>query len=832
MAGEVRVQDEQGNTHVFPDGSTPEMIAKAMGVKPPAPAAPPIGPATVPPAAPLPSQEGFLSSLAAPFVDTAKGLWHIITDQPRGTVEQATSLMPGGLQMKRAIVDPAIDQGKQAASEFSQANAATPWYSMHPSPAAVSHRELALGHSLAAAIPMLGPWAASVGEKEGEQLGTGNYRGAAGTAIGNIALALAPKAVGKMAGAAPEAAQGIVRRLAGSGPGVARNLVREVAEDNRKIGLHNADRVADAQQTWQEKQAKANTDHQAELLRLRQKYAQDTRAAAEKARTGTDADRASYQSKQLAAKQKYDQAVRDQTEKFQTERVAAQKANAEAQRAYNQKIGETAQHNRGATAAERTKSDQAVHLQVGGSQLIYGLRQLDKTLRAKANDLYGAVREKMAGASLPSDTLADGVKAAQTEWIRGSPAKVAEFNAMMSPGQPGPELVLADQTAQNMGYKDFRTAISNPAIRSTLSRALPPDVWDAAIGQGTRPISWNDLQGFYEETGAKIADGPQPGKGDIYKAIQQVHQFVGDQMQQLADAQGVGPQHRAARAFYRDYMNTFHEPTGPSSSGSPVAQALLAKDPLVAANKFTGPSADRGVADLGKYSPSLANLAQDLQRTAGAKVEVPARKSATAIPAPKAVPVPAGANLPLPGVVDSAPAPRAANLPLPPIMPDAEVVPYREPKLSPTRTISADDLQRANEASVQHRGSTAVGSLIRLSVVWPAFHLLSDLMRGREVSPGGLAAIPAAGATGMAIEEVLAHPGVKEFLIKPSRAQIAQIPLDLRGEMPNIVQAARSRGVPVSPLLAAYAATIQRNQGQQFNQPQPLQQPASQGAQQ
>lgn len=33
MAGEIRVEDEQGNTHVFPDGSTPEMIAKAMNVK-------------------------------------------------------------------------------------------------------------------------------------------------------------------------------------------------------------------------------------------------------------------------------------------------------------------------------------------------------------------------------------------------------------------------------------------------------------------------------------------------------------------------------------------------------------------------------------------------------------------------------------------------------------------------------------------------------------------------------------------------------------------------------------------------------------------------------
>ena len=29
----IRVTDEQGTTHVFPDGSTPEMIAKALNVK-------------------------------------------------------------------------------------------------------------------------------------------------------------------------------------------------------------------------------------------------------------------------------------------------------------------------------------------------------------------------------------------------------------------------------------------------------------------------------------------------------------------------------------------------------------------------------------------------------------------------------------------------------------------------------------------------------------------------------------------------------------------------------------------------------------------------------
>ena len=35
---EIRVQDEHGNIHVFPDGSTPEMISQAMGLQKPAPA--------------------------------------------------------------------------------------------------------------------------------------------------------------------------------------------------------------------------------------------------------------------------------------------------------------------------------------------------------------------------------------------------------------------------------------------------------------------------------------------------------------------------------------------------------------------------------------------------------------------------------------------------------------------------------------------------------------------------------------------------------------------------------------------------------------------------
>jgi hypothetical protein len=95
------------------------------------------------------------------------------------------------------VVKPTMEQAQQAVSEFQQAQAATPWTSLRPSPQAVEHREKALAHALATAVPMLGPWAAQVGEQAGTQYGSGNVAGAAGTLVGNVALYAAPKVVGK-----------------------------------------------------------------------------------------------------------------------------------------------------------------------------------------------------------------------------------------------------------------------------------------------------------------------------------------------------------------------------------------------------------------------------------------------------------------------------------------------------------------------------------------------------------------------------------------------------------------------------------------------------------
>jgi hypothetical protein len=576
----------------------------------------------------------------------------------------------------------------------------------------------------------------------------------AGQAIaGDVGALAGPEVAAAAFSRARRVPEAIARAATNTGKAPIEQLVKDTQAANEKVDAVNLDRT-EAQRT---KQAEADTEYHGDLLKLRQKYGQQ---------------------------------VRDANQKFAGNKSKAEQANAEALRAYNQKVGQVIQQRRAAAATEWDRSAAAAQTQVVGSQLIYRVGQLDKALRAQANALYSKVSEIMSGASLSSDAIADGVKAAQQEWIRGSPAKVAEFNAMLSTGTPGPELVLADQTAQNMGYKDFHSAITNPQMRDTLSRALPPDVWQAAIGQGTRPISWNDLQGFYEETGAKIAEGPQPGKGDIYKALQQVHQFVGDQMQELARQRGAGSQFRDARSFYRDYMNAFHEPSGPSGSGSPVAQVLLAKDPAVAIAKFSGSAGDRGVALLRQYDPNLADLAQQARGikrgspTAGAGRTAP--KSITDLPAPKQTSVPAG-----------------ANLPLPPVLPEPKTIPL---ELRPHQTISSPDIAAARRAAAETRANK-VWNRGQWAATWPIFQAARALWGG-HIPSIPIMGLESAGmlATVKATTGLMRYPPMIRFLSEARPEDVPLIPPELRGDLPGLVSLAQRQGIKVSPALVAAAA--------------------------
>lgn len=62
-------------------------------------------------------------------------------------------------------------------------------------------------------------------------------------------------------------------------------------------------------------------------------------------------------------------------------------------------------------------------------------------------------------------------------------------------------------------------------------------------------------------------------------------------------------------------------------------------------------------------------------------------------------------------------------------------------------------------------------------------------------------------AVNMALERVFQNPRVIDFFTRATPKDIAQVPEDLRGNLPQIVRAAQSQGVKVSPALAALVAS-------------------------
>jgi hypothetical protein len=685
--------------------------ATAVQAKAPASVAP-----YTPPA--LPSQEGFLASAKAPFVDALKALI------PHSWKELGRRATPGVAQydaVKNMLVMPAIDQGEQAIDEFKQANAATPWYSFNPSAAAVEHRELGGGHALAALIPVLGPWAAQVGQKEGEQIGTGNYKGAAGTAVGNAALALAPKVAGEAAAAAPEAAQSVVRRFAGTGSGVARDLVQKVTEDNRNISDKNAladkSHAVDVQNALHETQGR-ELQHQ-----------QDVKQAEENAKNKT-----------VEARRKYI-----------TDRQAAAAKNQEA-----------------AAARQTALAKQA---KIGSWQT---------RLQTAWRSLLG------------------NVETARAQALKTGNAKYNGVNGMLDPIQADPE------TSQKL-YSEASEGVSGDKMPSLLKefgdriRHSPLtyddhayDLMHEGIGKEMQSIAarYDEAHGL-APTIKKLSDGTE---------------------QRVPNPQGAEAALSQSRNYWRRMKQTFGKALVSSDSAT---KALKTSAPDVAA---ANEQANR-IRLLGGFDPRIPQVFNHIRNIQKGIDALPEQVSPRQVVQQFAKAYQPPGSIPRPGVVEPEP-----------VKPVERVAPPDRPEPKPSQKISIEDMQRANEAAFRSHGHGVTTFLMRRAAIWPVIRMLSDLTRTGTTSLRPLAAIPAAGSAGMAVETMLEHPGVREFFTKATRQQVAQIPPDLRGAMPDIVAQAKAQGVQISPVLAAYAAAIQRNRKQQPAQSTQPVQPVAAGA--
>lgn len=117
---DVRVQDEQGTVHVFPDGSTPEMIAKAMNVKLPS--------AELQPPDAIAQSRAQMASRVHPttFISPGKDAAPITSPFSEQKINQALPQVPG---MVKNIRKGALQAGGAAfGGEFGSLAKGLPWF--------------------------------------------------------------------------------------------------------------------------------------------------------------------------------------------------------------------------------------------------------------------------------------------------------------------------------------------------------------------------------------------------------------------------------------------------------------------------------------------------------------------------------------------------------------------------------------------------------------------------------------------------------------------------------------------------------------------------------
>lgn len=223
-------------------------------------------------------------------------------------------------------------------------------------------------------------------------------------------------------------------------------------------------------------------------------------------------------------------------------------------------------------AAAQDRGAQAKTVDEQSAGLKTHLDKVEQSVAKEANAKFDKVREKIGNPSADPTPLLETVTNVEANVLQNIPENIKEFRSIMR-----------------------STPIEGP-------------IRDFAVAQGTsmvepEPMTWDKLQSLKSRLDARLRSRSAMN-GDLKRALYQTRDAVVGEMGKMADANGAQGEWQQARDFWRQYKEDFHEGTGPSGSGSPVAQALNAEDPNNIRQPFLRTQSaigNRGVEILRKY---------------------------------------------------------------------------------------------------------------------------------------------------------------------------------------------------------------------------------------
>jgi hypothetical protein len=463
-------------------------------------------------------------------------------------------------------------------------------------------------------------------------------------------------------------------------------------------------------------------------------------------------------------------------------RVADENAKqAEARKAQVQKHGE-------AKIAVKQANEDAAGLQSRKAALERGVEHLDpefqsdlvkeeKTQRAIGGEKFNAVRraydktvadlppEEAAerGLVVPAEDLAGDVTEAE-KLITGSTENLKVFRDILS-RVPEVEEVEEEPASLPLKAKDGTTQIpKGHPLYEVLKQARDEEAAAQPPVEPGEPAGFRDVQGYRQEIGKALAHGELAP--DVYRALKKLHEKLSDRLQAMADQSGVGKDYKQANKFYSGYMDTFRD------YKSPVRKAMETTERGQSIKQFQGKD-QSGVEALARYNPELAKRANYIRDSQAEAKAIPAKG-----PKPKAEPT------------------------LGPKPTPAEPV-IQRPGAEELRKANLDALDKTG-AKIRYRGHVIASN-------GAVFGVLGSLL-ARNLPY----ALKATELTGMvlggteALQAALGKASVREFLSAPTKAQLemmAQLPEDQRGDLAEAlrptVKAARAKGIPVAPAVAA-----------------------------
>lgn len=282
-------------------------------------------------------------------------------------------------------------------------------------------------------------------------------------------------------------------------------------------------------------------------------------------------------------------AVKGATDKYNEDVASAEEQNAAAQKDYREATVQAEQLNQDAQELSSRRGHLARGVKTLSERVRKGVERLDTEIRKKGDAKYDAVRDKIGDdEGVPVAQLAGDARYAESTFLKGSQENIKQFRELM---HKAPE---AGGVETSAGFVSPGDPLYDQLVEQ------------GAIDQGGN-LQFGDVRGYSSEIGSKLARGGLPG--DVYQALKYMKDKLDAAAMTIAGRHDAAGDLREANAYWRQYMETFHEPTGPSGSGSPVAKILDAKDADFVAGVLTkGDSGARAMEMLSKYGADWADI--------------------------------------------------------------------------------------------------------------------------------------------------------------------------------------------------------------------------------